>query len=457
MLKKAVSILLSAVLIFGLSSEFRPKAISFSPNDTINSDSAVLYNTDTGTIVYEKKSDAQKNPAHLVQIMTAIVTLEKKSNLTEKIAVPAMALDFTAYKEKYPEDEDSVITSEISEGEELSYEALLHIMLLGSSCESARTLAYYVGEGSVDNFVSIMNDTAKKIGCTNTNFTNPDGLYNENQYTTARDMTLITNYALKLPLFSEIVSKTEYNTGATNLDKDGIPVKNANVMMFPNSQYYYEGTNGIKTGRCERTGRCLISRATKDGSTYIVVLLCSPIRVGDTEEFTHIDDARMLFNWAFSKLKYQIVVPSTEEITTVTINYSKGDDRLNLRPAEDVSCIWPITSSVSQIDKNDIRYVYSELNAPVKAGTKIAEITLKYGGSELGTVDLVAYNDCEMSQLKYATAVVETYFKSTALKKAIKVWIILSVIYIMICLYALNKRAKRRREMRYAQNRQEKK
>ncbi len=458
-MKKALSILFAFVIFINLTTVGKARAISFTPKDPIYSQSAVLYNIDTGTIVYEKKSDMKKNPVQLVQIMTAIVTMEKKSDLHEVISVPGQIFEeFDNYRQTYPEDEfpyNEVITCDIEPDEQLQIESLLHCMLLNSSCDAASTLAYCVGEGSIENFVNMMNETAKKIGANDTKFTNPHGLYDENQYSTAKDMMLITNYALNIPGFSEIVSKTTYNTGSTNMHPEGISVKNANVMMFSSdTDYFYPGASGIKTGKSVQSGRCLVTRATKDGSNYLVVLMDSPLEdVAGEQKFTHINDAKMLFDWAFDNIKYQVIVQSTEEIGTVKVNYAKGGNHLNLKAANDVSFMWLNTYNTSLIDKTDIKYVYSELNAPIKAGTKLGELTLRYQGQELGTVDVVAYYDCEFSTMTYAIAVVESYFKSSTFYKALKIATALSVVYFFLVLYTINKRAKRRRAKRMAQSR----
>ena len=460
-MKKALSILFALMILINLTVAGKVSAISFTPNEPIYSDSAVLYNIDTETVVYKKKSDVRKNPVQLVQIMTAIVTMEKKKDLNEMVTVPGQIFEeFEQYRTKYPTDEYSYNETNlcgIEADEELKIESLLYCMLLGSSSDAASTLAYYVGEGSIENFVNMMNETAKKIGAKDTCFTNPHGLYDENQYSTANDMLLITNYALKIPGFSEIVSKTNYNTGSTNMRSEGIEVKNANVMMFASSEYFYAGTSGIKTGKSNQSGRCLITRATKDGSNYLVVLMESPLELSPGEEsFTHIEDATMLFTWAFENIKYQVIVQSTEEIDTVKVNYAKGDNHLNLKAANDVSYMWLNTYDTASIDKSDIKYVYSELNAPIKAGTKLGEVTLKFQGNEIGKVDLVAYYDCELSTLKYGMAVVKSFFTSDVFHKSIKIATFLSVIYLFLVLYTINKRAKRRRERRMAQNRSSK-
>ncbi len=455
-MKKALSILFAIIIMINFTAAGKAGALSFIPTQPIYSQCAILYNIDTGTVVYEKKPDLRKNPVQLVQIMTAIVTMEKKTDLHEVVSVPSQINEeFDQYREKYPEEEfpyNEINTCGIEPEEQLQIESLLYCMLLQSACDAASTLAYSVGEGSVQNFVNMMNETAKKIGATDTYFTNATGLYDENQYTTANDMLLITNYALKIPGFSDIVSKTQYNTGSTNIHPEGIPVENANPMMYSSDSNFYPGTSGIKTGKSNQSGRCLITRATKDGINYLLVLMDSPLEVSEgVQEFTHISDAKMLFDWAFKNIKYQAIVLSTEELATIKVNYAKGNDYLNLKASEDVSAMWLNTDDTASIKKDDIKYMYSELNAPVKAGTKLGELTLRYHNDVIKTVDLVAYYDCDLSTMKYGIAVVKSFFYSDVFHKALKVATGLSILYLFLVIYTINKRAKRRREKRKAQ------
>lgn len=460
-MKKIISVLTVLIILlnFAAVSETQSvQAISFRPSEQVYSDSAILYNIDTQTIVYEKNADKQASPAQLVQIMTAIVAIEKAPGLDSVVECPPGVYDeFAEYEAKYPEEEfpyNEVTTCYIEEGEQLSVEHLIYAMLLESSCEAASTLAYSIGEGSVKNFVNMMNEKAKEIGANNTNFANPHGLYDESQYTTAADLLTITNYALSLPGFSEIASELSHSTGPTNMHSESIEMRNVNLMMDPQSDYYFPGTKGIKTGNSNQSGRCLIARASRDGQNYIVVLLGAPFsqdEYGD-DVYTHLTDAIMLFKWAFEYIEHKVVLQATAEIRTVKINYAKGKEYINLKPADDVKCMWLTTTDTSSINTSEIEYVYEELNAPVKAGDKLATLKLTYLGQELATVDLVAYSDAEVSYIKYAMALVESYFSSSALKTALKVATGLTGIYIVVAFYVINMRAKKRRERRTANN-----
>ncbi len=460
-MKKILSVLTTIIVLFNIIRPDNVKAISFRPVKKINSEASILYNLDTQTVVYEKNADMKKPPAQLVQIMTAIVTMESISNLDETYECPELINDvFEEYRNLYPEEKypyNEITTCFISPGEQISAKGLIYAMLLGSSCEAALTLAYNLGGNNIDSFVNKMNEKAVEIGALNTHFTNPTGLHDDEQYSTARDMMLITEYALNLRGFSEMAAQYSYQIPPTNLDEDGILLQNVNPMMDSGSEKYYPGTKGIKTGNSNQSGRCLAAKASKDGANYLVVLMNAPLQLNSEPIFFHVEDAITLFDWAFENIRHTIVLASSEEVRTLKVNYAKGKDSINLKPANDVACMWNTTLNTDTIDRSDIEYVYDELNAPIKAGEKLGTLTLRYSGNEIAKVDLLAYGDVERSFVKYSMAIVESYFDSDSFSKAIKIATGLSIIYIVIVIYTINKRAKRRREKRMAQSRAAKK
>ena len=269
-------------------------------------------------------------------------------------------------------------------------------------------------------------------------------------------MLLITEYALNLPGFAELSSNLTYSTGGTNFHSEGLSFKNVNFMMDPNSEYYFKGTKGIKTGNSNQSGRCLVARASRDGQNYVAVLFNAPFETDEygNDIFTHLNDASRLFDWAFRELEHKVVLEETQEIRSPKINYAKGKDYINLKPASDVKCMWLSTLDTSAII-TEIDYMYEELNAPIKAGEKLGTLKLRYLENEIGTVDLVAYSDAEFSYFKYAAEVLRTYFKSSALKNALRIATGLTLLYVVFVFYLLNLRAKKRRESRIAKAKQE--
>lgn len=455
-MKKIISILTVLVMLVTLAvpaSETSVHALSFRPAFQLESDAAILYHMDTQTVVFEKNADKQCSPAQTVQIMTAAIAIEKAQSMEAVIEIPPNVYnEFEKYRQKYPLEEfpyNEVTSSYLEEGEQFKVQDLISAMLLESSCEAAYALAYVIGQGSVQNFVNAMNEKAAELGATSTHFTNPHGLYDEGQHTTARDMLLITDYALNLPGFAELSAETTVHTGATNINAEGLEFNNVNLMMNPSSEYYYKGTKGIKTGNSQQSGRCLVTRASRDGQNYVAVLFNAPFKQDDYGDdiYTHLSDASKLFEWAFTNLEHKVILEETQEISSARIKYAKGKDYINLKPANDVKCMWLSTEDTSNI-VTEIDYIYDEVCAPLEAGTKLGTMKLKYLGNDIGTVDLVAYGDADFSYTKYIAEVFKTYWTSSAFKTAFRIATALTLLYIALAVYIFMLRVKKRRESR---------
>ena len=173
--------LLPLLLTFGILLSFcslPAKAFAFTPPFTIQSESGIVLNLDTNMIIYEKNADKQQMPAHLAQIVTALVVLDACDDLDgTKIT---MSQNPMSYFYDYTNQED-VRYADIMAGDTFSVREYLYAMLLESSCESAEILADYFGDGNEVQFVKKMNEKAAEIGCVGTNFTNPTGLYDRLQ------------------------------------------------------------------------------------------------------------------------------------------------------------------------------------------------------------------------------------------------------------------------------------
>ena len=158
-------------------------------------------------------------------------------------------------------------------GEELTIKDLLYALLLPSSNEAANVLAIHIA-GSIDSFASMMNTKAMDLGCKNTHFVNPNGVHDDNHYSTAYDLSLIAKEAMKNDIFRQIVSTASYTLPNSNkysrIDRTLITT---NDLIKKQSNNYYEYAIGIKTGFTTPAKNCLVSSATKDGKTLIAVVL----------------------------------------------------------------------------------------------------------------------------------------------------------------------------------------
>lgn len=226
--------------------------------------------------IYEKNCDEKAYPASITKIMTAMLaieTLEKlHSPIDQEITVPDCAVGA----------EGSSIY--LKKGEKISIEDLLYGMMLRSGNDAALALATIIG-GDTENFVDMMNARAEELGCTNTHFMNPSGLFDDNHYTTARDMALITAAAMQNESFRKIVAAPEYTSHRNESDYLYFYNKNKTV-------HQYDGGNGVKIGYTKKSGRTLVASAERNGKTVICVVMNAP---------DWFNDAYMLMDKCFAQ------------------------------------------------------------------------------------------------------------------------------------------------------------
>ena len=222
---------------------------------SLSAQSAILIDGATGEVIYEKNADKKMPMASTTKIMTAICTMENiNSNVPIRVNSDAAGIEGSSIY--------------LKAGEKITIKELLCGMLLNSGNDAATALALEVA-GSVEKFSEIMNKTAIKIGANSTNFKNPSGLYDENHYTTARDLAKIAAYAMENPLIRWIVGLKEIKI--SNDGKGFRYLKNHNKLLWQ-----YEGCTGIKTGYTKKCGRCLVSSAKRGSKELIAVTLNAP-------------------------------------------------------------------------------------------------------------------------------------------------------------------------------------
>lgn len=436
-MRRILAAISSIVMILPFINIPSASALNFSMGQSLNSESAVLVSLDTDMILMEKNADKKQMPGPLVNIMTAVVCLEKCYDIEDEVT-----MDESVYNHLYDtEYYDDLRFADIIEGDVLTYTDMLYAMLLTSSVEAAETIAYQVGEKSIDKFVDMMNEKAEKIGLESTHFTNPTGMYDPDQYTTARDMVKLTEYALKVPLFETIATTYTYEPTVPNTENhkklDEWFWTHSNSMMDKESKYYYPGARGIKTANLEKGGRNIITTVSKDGNKYLAVLMNSPINDEDGNVFYgHLEDAVNVFNWAYSHFSYQVVLADTAELGELPVSIAEGNDYVLAKPREELTLLWPDSVDVSLISKDNITWYKNALQAPVKKNEPLGEVTLEYSGEPIATVELVAVSDVERSMSKYNMFAASMFPKSSWFHKALVISLMLCAIYILMCVYS---------------------
>jgi len=283
-----------------------------------------------------------------------------------------------------------------------------------------------------------MNVKARELGCTQTNFTNVTGLADPAQKTTARDLALITEYALSVSKFINIASAVSYAPETPNTERHKMDEwiwTHSNEMMQESSKYYLEGTKGIKTANLNQQGRNIICQGTRDGNTYLVVLLAAPFNDSDgVLRFYHMSDAYALLNWTYSHFTYQTILSENTELGQITVQNGDGVDYVLVKPAKSFMTLWYDGADANSIVQ-DIK-LEDNVSAPVTEGQKLGTVTLKFSGQELATLDLLATSSVELSQRKYYWALIKHFPQTPWLSRGIFISFFVCLIYIALCFYS---------------------
>lgn len=246
----------------------------------ISSEGAVLMDADTSALLYSKNSETKYYPASITKLMTALLVAER-TNLSDTVIFSKAATTNL---------EAGAVTLNMAEGDKLTVEQCLYGLMLKSANDVANGLAEHVS-GSVSSFAQLMNAKAKELGCTNTNFVNPNGLNNSNHYTTPHDMALIAKAAFQNSVVRKVCSTVRYQIPATK--KAGArTVTMGHKMINSSDSRYYPGVVGGKTGFTSLAGNTLVTYAEKNGSRLIVVIMKS--------KSTHYGDTKALLDYGFA-------------------------------------------------------------------------------------------------------------------------------------------------------------
>ena len=400
----------------------------------------LLINTDSNAVIIDKNADKQIDPSGLTKIMTALVVLQNEKDLSRKVTVSGASLE-SLYG-------TGCVMSGLQDGEVISVHDLLCCMLIPGGNDAALVLANEYGKG-VDGFVAKMNAAAKKLGCTKTTFTDPHGLEDTKQKSTANDLAKIASAALKYSVFQTIVASLTYELPQTNKNEARTLVSTNYMLNYGFPDYYYDYCRGIKTGASEAEGQSMISYATKNGYTYLAVALGGPYKDtdedGDTENQAILDNVRM-FEWAFENLSYEIVTKQQQFVTTIPVNYCWEMDNVRLVAKSEVLALVPEGNGSQSVSFEPIDMPES-LDAPFKAGDTVCKAKIMFAGRQIGTVELVVAESANMSMLLYLKSAIKRMTASTVFKILIAVAVIFIGIYVTMYIRA-NRRRRKNRELK---------
>ena len=342
--------------------------IALADDVNIVSPSALLIDSKTGQILYQKNIDEKLYPASTTKVMTALLLLEDgdlEKVVTIKEDVPSLIEQGSSQIYLIPE-------------EKLTREQLLYALLVDSANDAAIAIAQDVS-GSVEKFVRKMNERAKELGAENTNFINPNGLHDDNHYTTARDLSIIAREAMKNPIFRKVVTTDQYIIPATNKqDTRYLYITNRLIRNTTYRNYQYEGATGIKTGYTGKAKYALIGGATRNNLDLITVIL--------NAEGTQIyEDTHALLNYGFENFQRDIAVQQGEVVKEIPIG--KNNELLSVLAKSSFEYCHlknynqDVTTKINLPD---------EISLPIEKGDILGSIAFYLENEEMDSIPLIA-------------------------------------------------------------------
>ena len=373
-----MSLILAVATVFSAGLSCTREAFAdtgWAPDTDIYSQSAVLMNYETGTILYEQNPDDELYPASITKILTALVAIEN-STMDEVVTFSADSV----YK-----TEGSSIARDV--GEEMTMEECLYGMMLESANECAYAIGEHVG-GTIEAFVDMMNAKAKELGCTHTHFNNANGLPDEQHYTSARDMALIARAAYANQAFRTICGTGYYEIPPTNKHADSTNLHNHHNMLYPYSSYdyIYDGCKGGKTGYTTVANSTLVTYAERNGMTLICVVM-------NAQTPQHYLDTKNLLDWGFTSFNLWNISENETDYDLQLESFFDSNSRIF---STDTSLITlDDTASVVLPSYEDFSAVSSEL---VTDGNGKMSLKYTYNGTIVGEANFAV---ADISQISF--------------------------------------------------------
>jgi len=460
MKKRLASIILALCIIFSFTSSiFAAQPFNESK---LYTDTFLVMDIKTGVVLASNNDEERMYPASLTKMLTALVVYDVYTDTT-----------------RYPDGLNTMVTADseaveteptkyyLKEGEEMTVDNALNIMLLKSANDIAVMFAKNIS-GSIELFAKKLNDKALELGCTNSNFVTPNGLHDDNHYSTASDLAKIALALLNNEYLAGIVSQEEYNYSATNKQGSGT-VYNTNALIAGTSAIYVGAEKtvtkysngkvfGVKTGTTPEAGGCLIAAVERDDTQILVVILNSRSSEWNYS-LERYADAHLLLNWAFDN--YETNNPFAEGTSYGIIKVKKGEfNKVDTVLADNVFVTLPLDDETKTADTSIITHsvdLAEAVQAPIAAGTRVGSLHVYQNGKEIGNYPIITKTDIAeggiLSVFGIEDAMADKIFKITG----IVLGVIALIVLVLTALRHYNKRKARLKKEARAKRAEEKK
>lgn len=346
----------------------------------------IAYELNTETMLYTWNPDQRIDPTGIVKILTALLVLEN-GNMEDMVTVYRRTLDTIEW---------GSVSAGLIAGEEVPLRDLLLCVMVASANDAAAVLAAHIA-GDQKTFVEMMNKKAVELGCQNSHFTNVHGLPDDAQYSSARDLAIITAAALKNETFAEMFALENFTMPATNLSP-GRFFATTNYMMSEETvgQYFDARVTGGKPAAASNVDRSMVCTAQVGNSRYLLVVMSAQSQVSNdglsVTSFGNFLETKKLMNFAFNGFTVRQVLGKSQVICQYAVK--NGSNDVVLHPAEDVWVLLPANYNKDLVHYQNIVEA-SMLHAPVAVSDRLGILQIRYGNLILANCDLLAMNPVE--------------------------------------------------------------
>lgn len=329
----------------------------------VNAACAILMDPQTGIVLYSKNAHLRRPNASTTKIMTAILLIEhcKMDDI------------ITASKNTSKTQFTSI---HLMPGEKITVRDLLYGMMIRSANDAAVAAAEHIA-GSTSKFAAMMNKKAREIGCTDTHFITPNGLYAKGHYTSAYDLCLMARYAMQYPIFNDVVNTRKYVLASRTKNKK-------DMVVFSRSRFMrdYYGADGIKSGYIKQSGHCYVGSATRNGWRLVSAVLKS----GNAGQ-----DTAAMMDYAFANYMPVSVARANDICGHAPVD-GGAQKTVALHTVSDFRVIVPKTGG-----KITTKIHLKPIEAPISQGDKLGKMVAYVNGRTAGSIDLHAAGDMQIS------------------------------------------------------------
>lgn len=368
-------------------------------------------NGDTGEILFSVNETASMYPAAAVKLMTALLAIEHyRGKMDTVIVVTAESLSGA-----------SGVTVNLRAGEQLTARQLLACLVVGSANDAALVLARSIA-GTLDAFVSMMNERADQLGMRATHYSNPTGLHHDRMVTTVADTLLLAATLYRRTEFTNLSSRATFEIPETAVTRERT-INNRNYLISDHvvPDYYDPSVNGMCYGSTYEAGGVSVASSAYGGTHYIAVVFGGQTETVVTEEHESTDslgntiivpeetkviahaffEVKSLLDWAKKSFSYFRILTTADVICEIPVKLGSGRSHITLFPSEEIELYLPATADPDADIRTEYRLVSESLTAPISAGTVVGILYVYYRDALVGQVDLITRSSVDQSILDY--------------------------------------------------------